>query len=727
MTVALFLLLLLIGFYFYNQLQNRIDELKKQIDDLKGYRTAQPTAEVPKEEKPSATNLDSHPVILQNKRSEDMISENKTNWIDLFSNFIRENILTVLGIITLILGVGYFVKYAIDKNWIGETARVSIGVFGGLAIAFTGFLLRKNYRIYSYILTGGAVVMLYFSINLGFREYHLFSQTSAFIVLIGITLFAIALAYFYSSEVLILIATIGGFCAPLMVSTGESNYPFLFGYITLLNFGMLAITFLKNWKSLGWVCFVLSSLYFSGWVFSEQQMISTIYLYLFYFTFYAFALADMFRQKVLQKFDIMMLVLINIFVVAALVYVFKVLDYEPVILIPISFAVINAVFLLREIKSKNYDTNFSVFSGLIISLLTFSVAVYLNNYVMTSFWATESVLLMFLWQKTGQSIFKRFFKYIFCLMIIAQIFTWSHYYDSDNLPLIANKVFITSFWTGLSVIANLIVVNYFDKNKESRSGRAFGLLSLAAFVLFYFIFLFELYYHIRELENNRIIILMLFYSVYYAAAVLVLQSFVKIGDYWDSGLGYLLLGLFIGLSGFATVTDSILVFRSSNGFFGLYLLYLIPLVYLIQKLFRNKAFLTADYNVWLLMFTIIFVICCEINHLYLVYSIGKLQEIMYLQERFVIFYLPIIWAVLGVSMIYFGIRRSLPELTKCGFALIGLMIIKLYAYDIWKMDNISRIIAFIALGLILLISSFTFQKLKLMLRKVIDKDKNSES
>ncbi|MBL7752231.1 MAG: hypothetical protein JNN29_12665, partial [Chitinophagaceae bacterium] len=38
--------------------------------------------------------------------------------------FIGENLANKIGIAILVLGIGFFVKYAIDKNWINETGRV---------------------------------------------------------------------------------------------------------------------------------------------------------------------------------------------------------------------------------------------------------------------------------------------------------------------------------------------------------------------------------------------------------------------------------------------------------------------------------------------------------------------------------------------------------------------------------------------------------------------------
>ena len=74
-----------------------------------------------------------------------------------------------------------------------------------------------------------------------------------------------------------------------------------------------------------------------------------------------------------------------------------------------------------------------------------------------------------------------------------------------------------------------------------------------------------------------------------------------------------------------------------------------------------------------------------------------------------------------------GLKHSIPQLHKAGFSLIGIVILKLYAFDVWQMDNVSRIIAFIILGIILLLSSFTFQKLKNMIKNLVEKgDENSE-
>ncbi|MGL6125581.1 DUF2339 domain-containing protein, partial [Chryseobacterium artocarpi] len=95
------------------------------------------------------------------------------------------------------------------------------------------------------------------------------------------------------------------------------------------------------------------------------------------------------------------------------------------------------------------------------------------------------------------------------------------------------------------------------------------------------------------------------------------------------------------------------------------------------------------------------------------------------KNHFNILYLPIIWTILSSIFIYIGLKREIKEYNKIGFALLGLMILKLYGYDVWQMDNISKISAFIVLGIILLLSSFTFQRLKNIIKNMVDKKGNN--
>ncbi|HET9433839.1 MAG TPA: DUF2339 domain-containing protein, partial [Chitinophagaceae bacterium] len=94
--------------------------------------------------------------------------------------FIGENLLNKIGITVLVLGISFFVKFAIDKNWINETARVIIGLIAGGILIGIGHQIRNSYRSFSSVLMGGGLTVFYFTIAYAFHQYHLIGQKPAF-------------------------------------------------------------------------------------------------------------------------------------------------------------------------------------------------------------------------------------------------------------------------------------------------------------------------------------------------------------------------------------------------------------------------------------------------------------------------------------------------------------------------------------------------------------------
>ena len=65
-----------------------------------------------------------------------------------YEKFIGENLFGKIGILIFVIGVGFFVKYAIDKNWINETFRTVLGFLTGAALLVVAERLQKKYRTF---------------------------------------------------------------------------------------------------------------------------------------------------------------------------------------------------------------------------------------------------------------------------------------------------------------------------------------------------------------------------------------------------------------------------------------------------------------------------------------------------------------------------------------------------------------------------------------------------
>jgi uncharacterized membrane protein len=172
-----------------------------------------------------------------------------------------------IGIIAIFLGVTFFLKYAIDNEWIGPTGRVLIGVAIGLGFLALGERLRKRYASYAYGLTGGGIAILYAAIWFASgNKYGLLSQTVAFGMMALVTATASLLSARYNALPIAVLGLIGGFLTPILLSTGVDNEAALFTYIAFLDLGVLALAYSKQWRSLNYMAFISTVLMFAGWM-----------------------------------------------------------------------------------------------------------------------------------------------------------------------------------------------------------------------------------------------------------------------------------------------------------------------------------------------------------------------------------------------------------------------------------------------------------------------------
>lgn len=726
----LVILIIVILFLIFNNLNSKIRRLEKQISDL-NLKITQPQQNTsvqkePKEELPdhvSTSNPTDQINTHQGNHPEIIPSAPTKDWLSPVFDFLKQNVLTIIGIFTLVLGIGYFVKYAIDKNWIGETARAAIGWIAGAGIMLVGHFLRKNYAVFASIITGGGIAVLYFTTTIAFREYHLFTQNTAFAITTLITIASIALAYYYKSEILIIFAMLGGFSAPLMISTGQSNYLFLFTYLTLLNMGMLAAAFLKNWKSVGWTAFAFTSIYLFYWTSEKPELLSIVFYLISYIIFYVFALQDYVKKNILSQWNTLLLVLINFSSIIGLMYIFKTSDYEPVIIFPLLFAVANGLLLAREYGKKNFGFSYSIFAALTISLVTVAVALQFKAHLITSVWAIESTLLLYIWKKSGHRIFKKCFYVLFPLVIMAQIITWGEYLNARNMNMIFNPVFLTGLVTMAAAIFSLFLLQKINNTGKTENRFFENAFAVVSYGVIYLVFLLEIIYHISDMPGSAIMSMGLLYSIYYLFFLLLLRKKLDIDRFIHKGLMYLFLILTAFDASFAAseVVSSVLNTELTFGFYVIHLLYWIPFLYILWKPSTIPYFYTTKISYWAVSITLVISISCVFQNTYVLGYVNDLLPTYKIKEHFNILYLPIIWTVLASIFIYVSLKKTIPEYSRIGFVLIGIMVLKLYSYDVWQMDNISRITAFIILGIILLLSSFTFQRIKNLIKNIVDK------
>jgi len=147
-------------------------------------------------------------------------------------------------------GVAFFVKYSFDNNLVPPELRVAIGFLAGLGLLVGGiFLSRRDYQPLSQTLCGTGVVVLY-SVTFACRSiYHFpfFGALPTFLLMVLITTAAFLLAVRLHALVVAILGLLGGFLTPILLSTGEDNPLGLFGYIAILDIGLILIALRRQW------------------------------------------------------------------------------------------------------------------------------------------------------------------------------------------------------------------------------------------------------------------------------------------------------------------------------------------------------------------------------------------------------------------------------------------------------------------------------------------------
>ena len=385
----------------------------------------------------------------------------KTDW----EKFIGENLANKIGIAVLVLGISFFVKFAIDQDWINEVGRVIIGLAcGGILISLAHYT-RNAYRSFSSVLVGGGLSVFYFTIAFAFHQYHLLGQTAAFIIMVVITAFAIVLSLLYNRIELAILATIGGFITPFLVSTGQNNYVALFSYLGILNAGMLVLSWFKRWKAINIIALFFTTIIYGGWLFSQVINDSEPFPYrwalffatLFYILFVAMNIVNNLKLKIkFGAFDFILLLGINFLYYSAGIIILQYWhDGEYKGLFTAALGVINLALAWTFFKQKQADRNFIyLLIGLTLTFISLAAPVQLKGNHITLFWAAEAVVLFWLYQRSRITLLKIASLIIVLLMFISLLMDWLQLYSGiqDIVTILANKGFMTTLVCGLSIV-----------------------------------------------------------------------------------------------------------------------------------------------------------------------------------------------------------------------------------------------------------------------------------
>ena len=172
----------------------------------------------------------------------------------------------VAGVLVLVLGVAFFIKYAFDRHWISETLRVSIGTVVGAAIWLAGVRLAgRGYTLYGRMVAGGGLAVLYLAAYAAGVLYGIVPAGVALAWMAALSGVTVVTADRQDSVGLATMAIALGFAAPFLVASGQDHHVVLFVYDTALVAATLLLLRRHDWLFLALVSFWLTWTTFAGW------------------------------------------------------------------------------------------------------------------------------------------------------------------------------------------------------------------------------------------------------------------------------------------------------------------------------------------------------------------------------------------------------------------------------------------------------------------------------
>jgi uncharacterized membrane protein len=238
---------------------NRIQQLESEVAQLKGMSPPDVSYQTESCPTEKATPLPSTDKIRHTLSTATSAAT--------FENAIGTRWIGRIGVLAILFGVVFFLKYSFDNKLIGEAGRVMLGIFWGAAFIGTGEYLqkKKGMSLYGQLLSSGGLGILYLSLYAAFALYHLIPALLALVAMVAVTTTGMTLSIRYSTYSLAAIALLGGFLTPLMLSTGKNQPVTLFAYILILDIGVLLLMRFHRWPSLVAASLAGTALIYLGW------------------------------------------------------------------------------------------------------------------------------------------------------------------------------------------------------------------------------------------------------------------------------------------------------------------------------------------------------------------------------------------------------------------------------------------------------------------------------
>jgi uncharacterized membrane protein len=391
-----------------------------------------------------------------------------------------------IGITAVLICAAYFLKYAFDNKWIGETGRIAIGLISGIAVVLWSERFRsKGYRLFSFSLKAVGIGILYLSLWAAFQIYHLMPSEVVFACMLVVTCATCAMALTQDAEILAVYSIVGGFATPLLLSTGVNRELALFSYITLLDLGILSLVVFKPWRRLLWFGYAGTLILYLAWYaeyYDRKQFEPTLIFASIFFAVFAVAPILMLRQE--RGAGTMPLAFAFVNAVTFFLQAYAMIsDISTTAMAWFSLA-LSAVYLgLNAARPRSSDktaeANLKLMHlALAIALITVAIPIRLNAHWITIGWFVESAALLWVGSRIKSDLLN-----IFALAALVLGVGRLLLFDNFTTTTLIFNMRMLVYAVAIVVLALVAYYAPADRREEVRNIGAIAIVALNALAL----------------------------------------------------------------------------------------------------------------------------------------------------------------------------------------------------------------------------------------------------
>lgn len=644
-----------------------------------------------------------------------------------------------LGVVLVVLGMGFFLKWSIDRQLISEEARVAMSLITGAAMVAVGsWQVGRKYHLLGVGLMGGGVAVLYYSVFAASQLYELISLQLAFGLMTLITVAAGVMAVRYNSLLLAILGIIGGYGTPIIFNTLQID-PVLYGYLLFLAVGVLGISYYKNWHLLKYLSFLgtygvffLTMRDYHKEHFWEVMPFLVIFFAVYSTMIFWYNVAHRVKSSLLEL--LALLANAGIFFGASYLLVRDMYGQQWVAAVTLSLTAYYIAHIYYLLLCRVQDRELLViFTGLAAFFLTVTMPLVVSPQWLTVSWAVQALVTLWLAGKL-KSEFLRHVAYVVYAIALYRLF----YIDlrreylvefSRDMPLVEYLRGLVQRLIGFGVPIGCVGAAYWVIKEPrrplalavERSNDIQALLKQQVAVQITFFLTAAMFFGFLHLELNRS------FGYFYEPIRLPILTLLWLGLCWVLVRQYLKTQwnwlLYLVAFVVAAVLGKVLFWdlpqgwglyqgpdpwRYPNWYWELALMRLVELAGLLG--FFSWAFLAmgkAPENVR------------TSRALFLVIALGLLFLFLTVElNTFLYVYRPefraggisILWTLFALSFVVAGIWKQCRELRLAGLVLFAIVAGKVFLVDLAHLEQIYRIIAFLVLGVLVLAGAFFYLK-----------------